>query len=245
MIIDTVQIPSDVTLTIEPGVTITMPSEGDMFLLHGTISAAGTINNKIVFDGGGNSVIITTLGGAGNADFDYCIIRNGYRVWDRGGYFNLRHSEIMNFISDWSGYQFLKACICLESPSSNCNIEYNRFINTGGFYAYQAAGRICEIHIQYNLFHEMSSPISNAGGSPGRSEMLVKYNSFIDIEGIVLSLEPDFESTNMNATENYWGTLDTDIIDQNIYDGNDNIRVKNYIDYLPILTAPHPDTPLP
>lgn len=83
------------------------------------------------------------------------------------------------------------------------------------------------------------------GGSPGLSEMIVNYNSFIDIEGIILSLEPDFESANMNATENYWGTLDTAIIDEEIYDSNDDIRVKNHIDYLPILTSPHPDTPIP
>jgi len=102
-----------------------------------------------------------------------------------------------------------------------------------------------EINIRYNLFQEMSSPICHAGGSPSLSEMIVKYNSFIAVEGVILQLETDFESANMNAIENYWGTLDTDIIDEKIYDKNDNIRVKNYINYLPILNVPHPDTPLP
>ena len=240
----TVQIPVGVTLTIEPGVTVTMPSGGDMFLLHGTIFARGTANKKIIFDGGANSDIITTEGGAGVANLDYCIIRNGRCFWDGGGYFNLTHSELAN-LTRGSEHYLWESCIGLESPSADCHIEYNKFVNTGGLWAYQAAGRICKIYIRYNLFQEMSSPIVHAGGSPGQCEMIVKYNSFIDIDGMILLLEPDFQSTNMNGTENYWGTLDTNIIDQKIYDKNDDIRVKNYISYLPILTQPHPSTPRP
>jgi len=47
IITDTVQIPENVTLTIEPGVTVKRPTSGDIFLLHGTVYAHGTINNKI------------------------------------------------------------------------------------------------------------------------------------------------------------------------------------------------------
>jgi hypothetical protein len=49
----------------------------------------------------------------------------------------------------------------------------------------------------------------------------------------------------MIATENYWGTQDTQIIDQFIYDRNDDITCAGYIDYLPALTEPHPNTPRP
>jgi len=233
IITDTVQIPENVTLTIEPGVTVTRPTSGDMFLLHGTVYAHGTINNEIVFDGGGNSEFFTTWGGAGNAYLDYCIIRNGYRFWNGGGYFNLTHSELTNLTHE----------ISLQSPSADICIEYNKFVNTGGLHAYQAAGRFCKIYVRYNLFQKLSSSIHNAGGSPGLNEMIVKYNSFIDVDGIILSLGLDFDTAVMNATENYWGTLDTNAIDSKIYDRNDDIRIKNYIDYLPILTEPHSDTP--
>jgi hypothetical protein len=37
------------------------------------------------------------------------------------------------------------------------------------------------------------------------------------------------EHADMDATENYWGTTDTSIIEQKIYDGNDDITVNNYI----------------
>src|SRR5680860_1625568 len=39
IITDTIQIPTEITLTIEPGVVINKPTAGDMFLLNGTIYA--------------------------------------------------------------------------------------------------------------------------------------------------------------------------------------------------------------
>ena len=50
-VISTVQIPAGVTLTIEPGVTVTMSGNGDMFALNGNVYAHGTFNNKIILDG--------------------------------------------------------------------------------------------------------------------------------------------------------------------------------------------------
>jgi len=242
VVTETVQIPSDVTLTIEPGVTITMPSDGDMFLLQGAILAHGTIINKITIDGGGNSVIIRTLGGEASADLDYCIIQNGGYLWYRSGSFNMTHSEIINCTSSTAGNIFLaKSCIGFEPTFSACYVEYNKFINSGGIYTYFTNG---EVYIRYNLFQNMYSPIHYAGDTSGSNAMIVKNNTFIDIEGTILSLAPGFDIT-MNASENYWGTQDTNIIDDKIYDRNDSIAVLNYIDYLPILTTPHPDTPLP
>ena len=240
----TIQIPEGVTLTIEPGVTVTMPSSGDMFLLHGTISACGTANNKIIFDGGGNSVVITTEGGVGSAELDYCVIRNGYHLWDDGGHFNLTHCELINLTSG-AGNPLHKRCVLLDNPTGDTYIEYNKFVNSGTVTVYQAAGRHCNVYIRYNLFQNMLSPIHHAGGMPGTCQLTVNYNSFIDTEGTILWLEQDFETASMNATENYWGTLDTNIIDQKIYDKNDDIRVKIIIEYLPILTEPHPSTPSP
>lgn len=46
----------------------------------------------------------------------------------------------------------------------------------------------------------------------------------------------------MTATDNYWNTIDTDIIDSMIYDKNDDLNCAGYIEYEPFLTEPHPDT---
>jgi len=231
-ITDTVQIPSDITLTIEPGVVINKPTDGDMFLLNGAVYAHGTNDNKIIFDGGGNSNFFIAAGETGNVSTDYCKVQNGYSFWNRGGYFNLTHSELTN-IDDAH----------LDDPSGDTYIEYNKFINTGGVSAYQAAGRNHKVYIRYNLFQN-TSPIYNHGGSPGQNEMIVNYNSFVNSKtGLMLSLSPNFDTAIMNATNNYWGAQDVNVIDSMIYDKNDDITVENYINYLPILVEPHPDTP--
>jgi hypothetical protein len=236
-ITETVQIPDGVTLTIEPSVVVTKPTSGDMFLLLGIIYARGTPDNKIVFDGGGNSKFFDSFGGTGN--FSHCIIKNGYDFWysetnrDR---FELTHSELTNLKASGLGHS-----IHLECPLTDIHIEYNRFLNTGGISVYQACGLFNKVYLENNLFYNISSSIINHGGTPGRTEMIVKYNSFIDVNDVILSLG-DLPNAVMNAAENYWG-MSTETIDSKIYDRNDNVQIENYINYLPVLAEPHPDTP--
>lgn len=64
------------------------------------------------------------------------------------------------------------------------------------------------------------------------------------MSGIVLKLPAGYDTAAMTATENYWGTNDTAVIDSMIYDKNDDIRCAGFIEYLPILTEPHPETPI-
>jgi len=244
LITDTVQVPPNVTLTIEPGVAISKPSSGDMFLLMGKIYAHGTSQEPIVFDGGGNSKIIYTQPGYGYGDFQYCTIQNGYDFWDRWGHLNLMYSTIIN-LSRGSNKPIGGAIIHFDSPTAMVNIEYNKFINTGGITTYDDH---YGMNIRYNQFQGLLSPITHAGGgtpSNPPKKMIVNYNSFIEITGLALSLEPGFIgwSPSIDATENYWGTQDTNIIGQMIHDNNDDITIENIIGYLPILTEPHPSTP--
>ncbi len=81
IITDTIVIPENVNLTIEPGVTVTIQSSSDiMFLINGVIQAHGDATNKIIFDGNGNSNFFKSnhpVANAGFLDLDYCVIRNG------------------------------------------------------------------------------------------------------------------------------------------------------------------------
>ena len=240
-ITDTVQIPSDVTLTIEPGVIINKPTDGDMFLLSGAIYAHGTIDNKIIFDGGSNSNFFNVTG-YGNAflDLKYCTIKNGLMFWpggNRSGHFYLQYSELTN-LAEQSTIWF---------PTDNIDISYNKFIDTYGFRIY--TDNNIKVDIKNNFFYKGHS-ISNTGywnfyiivESQDLSEVTIKYNSFIDMTDIVLKLGSDSINT-FSASKNYWNTQDMNAINSMIYDKNDNISVENYISYLPILTEPHPDTP--
>jgi len=236
-ITDTVQIPGGNTLTIEPGVIVTKPSGGVMFLLAGAIVAHGTIDNRIVFDGGGNSDFfsmqladsLTVL------DLEYCIIKNGNSFWfstrtNQWASLTLRYCELIDISSYSNMYYFL-------STGHTIYIEYNKFINSAGF----LIGCDPEVYayIRYNLYKGNRGSVLKI--KPTCSDrMIIEYNSFVDIDGVALEL---CISIDQNASNNYWGTTDTDVIDSMIYDGKDYIGITAFIRYLPILTESHPDTP--
>ncbi len=132
-------------------------------------------------------------------------------------------------------------------PSGNVNINYNKFVNTYGFRIY--TDNAVKVYIKNNLFYKGHS-LNYSGywnfyilvDSQDLSEVTIKYNSFIDMNDTVLKLSDSSIST-FSASENYWGTQDKNVIETMIYDRNDDIRCVGYVNYLPILTEPHPDTP--
>jgi hypothetical protein len=52
------------------------------------------------------------------------------------------------------------------------------------------------------------------------------------------TIYPLTDPRNINLENNYWGTTDTALLDQWIYDGNDNEEVDIFIDYLPLADGP-------
>lgn len=218
-----------------------------MFLLNGIIYAHGTIDNRIVFDGGGNSDFFSAKSSNIDTflDLDYCVIRNGSSFWPATGHeqygsFSLRHSELTNL----TGYSYV------WYPGRDVHIEYNVFANTGGFSIGHSDD--VKVYLMYNLFFGKNPALPSYAdyciqnwAAYGNSETVVKYNSFMNIDGIALELPSGYDSAAMSATENYWGTEDTNAIDAMIYDKNDDITSAGYISYLPILTEPNPDTPIP
>jgi len=239
VITDTVQIPSGVTLTIEPGVTISKPSHGDMFLINGKIYAHGTSTNRIFFKGGNNSIFFKALSSNIDTflDLEYCTIKNGNSFGFFASAFSLKYCILEN-LSDYSD---------IWCPEQDIYIEYNKFINAGGFSV--GYDRNIKVYIRYNLFDGLPSYPSGNNfciqnwGAWDSSQTIVQYNSFINMDGIVLKLSPGCNLAAISAPENYWGTQDTDIIDSMIYDKNDNITCAGYIQYEPILTDHHPDVP--
>jgi hypothetical protein len=234
IITSTVQIPENVTLVIEPSVTVLLDNIwGQMFLVHGTLYAHGTINNKIVFDGGETASFFSVDGSTSDAfiDLEYCVIKNGVRFWSDGhGYFSLRNSELMN-LTDWSYIWY---------PGKDVLIEQNTFRNTAGF---SIGHSDANVSILNNFFTENRGFVIKNWASYGSSKTIIKFNSFLNMTGIVLELPSGYTDAAMIATENYWGTTNTSEIDSMIYDMNDDITCAGFINYLPILLAPHPDTP--
>jgi len=242
----TVQIPESVTLTIDPGVTVTHNSTDDiMFTVHGRVIAHGTASNNIVFIGGGAHATFFSTGGATSdpsVSLDYCTIRHGYAAWwGTRGHINLTNSEIsdmaLSIFGSFGGYSQI------YNPTHDIYIEYNTFIDTNGFTIDHHTG--ANIYIRYNLFKGNRGFIVYDHVSGGLSQTVIKYNSFIEMNETVLRIYSWGDQATMDATENYWGTSNTSLIDSMIYDGNDDINIRGFIEYLPILTEPHPDTPTP
>ncbi len=243
IITETIQIPEDVTLIIEPGVTVTVQSSvNKMFLINGFITAHGDVNSKIIFDGNGNSNFFMTnhTNAPGFADLDYCIIRNGLSAFwfDNTGSFNLTNSELSNLSQE--SY--------LWYPSQNVFIEYNIFTNTSGIKIgtddYYTSNTTGFVSITYNLFLNNQGYIINNFASYGLSKTYVNNNSFTNTFGVILEVEQTSTTADMDASQNYWGTDNTTIVDSMIYDINDDTACSSYINYLPLLDIPDPDTPI-
>lgn len=236
-ITDTVQIPKGITLRIDPGVVV-RKNNGTMFMLEGTIYAHGTSDNKITFDGIDDYTVIFTIAGdrSAYADLDNVIAKNGSSFWYNEGHIGrifLQHSELKNFDNP--------ADFLLDGET---NISYNKIINSRGFRFYSAGNAVRAI-VQNNLFYNDSE---FKGGLievliRDYSELVIKYNSFIGMGKNYLYLADVSGTSSFSATENYWGAPDESVAEYLIFDRNDGIQCPGTVDYLPVLTSSHPDTP--
>lgn len=243
-ITETVQIPAGVTLTIEPGVTVTRTTNGDMFLLHGEIYAHGTPDKRITFDGGGNSDFFSAKGSYAHTFLSvrHAIIRNGLSLWaptghEQYGHFHLRDSvleDVLRYSYVWY-------------PEQDVYVERNIFRNSAGF---SVGHSDASVYIRWNRFESRPSVpeymdywVQNWAAYGGQT--IVQYNSFLNVGDLALKLPSGYANAAMVATQNYWGTTDTEVIEDMIYDKNDDITSAGYIVYEPILVEPHPQTPSP
>lgn len=236
-ITETIQIPAGVVLTIEAGVTVSFSGEGNMFLVDGEIHAQGTANNKIVFEGNGADIFFSILTSDCSLSLDYCVFDNGNRllsVDESVGQVILRHSKITNIPEVSDLYHWYQPCF----------IEYNLFIDAAGFAFYNWFGEDsgATMHVRYNAVKSNSEVFVIVSPNVHGQGYVVQFNSFVDVDGTILAVNSGLGDTvDITATENYWGTTDTSIIDSLILDKNDAIDRPEAIVYSPILDAPHLD----
>ena len=239
---NTILIPEQVNLTIESGVTIvTQLTNGTLFEINGIIDAKGTADSHITFDGNGVSFIFKTnnLLSGGFMSLTYCNIRNAERAFwfDNTASINITHSDLSD-LSQSSHLLF---------PAQDSYIEYNTFVNSSGIgigtddYYSNPYGMV---NVRYNLFTLNQGFFISNLASYGLNKINVNNNTFINTNGVILGVEKDYITVDMNASQNYWGTLDTSIVDSMIFDKNDDASCNSYINYLPIIDAPDPETPI-
>ncbi|PVX26720.1 MAG: hypothetical protein CW716_05450 [Candidatus Bathyarchaeum sp.] len=239
IITETIQIPENVTLTIEAGTSVTFAGTGYMFLVHGTVYAHGSADNKITIDATGATNVFNTDALSEVFDLEYCIIKNARTLWDITGglaQVKLRYCVVENIthVSPFS---------CTKTENY---IEYNTFINMAGFSIYDWWPMTGEPplvhHINHNLIKGNNGVFLQLTINRDTTQVLVHYNTFIDTNETLIELGGS-NPQGVNCTENYWGTTNTTVIDSVIHDGHDNINVNDFIEYTPILTEPNPQTP--
>ena len=135
-------ISQNVTLTIEPGVTVIIDmhwaGQKVLFGLLGTLVAVGTPDNPITFECNGNQLVATFTehDPQPSAYFSYCNIKNCSVFWNSyfggAGHYVLANSNIEGGM-----------CWSVMYPSDNVYIQNNVFTNcsTFRFHTYQATSK--------------------------------------------------------------------------------------------------------
>jgi hypothetical protein len=111
-------------------------------------------------------------------------------------------------------------------------------MNASGF----STGGGSNVYIRYNYFNTKNPAVQDVPWIINRAgpATIVNYNFFINTDGITLMLQGGRGSEGIVATNNYWGTQNTRVIDDMIWDKNDDSDLASYIEYLPIRTSPEP-----
>ena len=149
-------------------------------------------------------------------------------------------------------------------PKADVNIERNIFENSGGI-SVGTSGSV-KVYIRNNVFYNQTSNFAIENWvSYDSSETIAEYNSFISTDKIALRLPSGYSNAKMTAINNYWNTNDTEVIDNMIFDKNDDLgsagevfnfmelrknfllsneQQGSYIAYDPFLTNKHENTPI-
>jgi hypothetical protein len=230
-----VQVADGVTLTIAAGTRVFSDSCPNFpyctikeIQIFGSLIVTGTSEDPVLLE----NVFIIPSGGNGSPSYveiEQAHITDGTIYWGEGyGSLILRHSVIEN-----SGAG-------LRYPTSDSYIEYNVFRGTRSLSIGHSNG--VSVYIRNNVFTEYTGPVVRNWAAYSGST-IVEFNSFLSAGTATVELESGYSSAAMSATSNYWGTTDLSVIESMVLDKADDLSKAGYIEYAPILTAPHPDTP--
>jgi hypothetical protein len=136
--------------------------------------------------------------------------------------------------------------IGLWYPVRDCSIQRNIFLSSGGILV--GTDGSVRVLVANNIFWEPA----NFGWEGAviswacydSSLILVQGNTFLTTNRVALRIEPGYSTPKMIATNNFWNTSDTNIINGMIFDKRDNTNCVNFIGFRPFLTEPDPMTPV-
>lgn len=210
IVVGDIIVPGEKTLTIEPGVKIKFDGYDHELEIEGTLKAIGNKNNYITFTSNqenphnGSWRGIKLEGTSENNEIQYAIIEyasTGIMIdYNCENPVNIKNSIFRDI------YQGISHC--------NGNVSYNDFINVDTAFS---ASKNCAISNNYisgsrNVFHypgtETTIYLNN----------IVNHNPNNESDAWLVYWDG---SENLDAKNNYWGTVDEDYLDAHVYDKND------------------------
>ncbi len=125
---------------------------------------------------------------------------------------------------------------CIGIDAGNPTIEGNLIMNTyKGGVGIEISSYAKPI-IQYNTIANCSNGITT---STGNLLLTLKYNNFQNISGYTIYWSA---SSNLDATNNWWGTTDVSVINQSIHDFKNDFNLGT-VSFVPFLTSPNSQAP--
>ena len=225
----TVQITSG-TLSIGQGTVIY--GHGYEIQNYSILNAIGTEDNKIII----NNLKLSHMTDDIIFNLQYCTFNSGsiYSPFPNQGHGHLilKYCEVNN----------LSSYFYLTYPDADCVIEGNLFNNCGGFVILTRDARIT---IKNNKFINMTRcSIELQANYADPDYIVVQKNSFMDTGEVQIKITGDgYSGKDIDATNNYWNTVDESVINDMIYDKNDDLTSPGYVYYIPFLTDPDLATP--
>ncbi|MBC2715322.1 MAG: hypothetical protein HF978_08445 [Desulfobacteraceae bacterium] len=219
-----VQVAEGARLTIEPGFKVVGNSSDYIkFFMGAELIAIGDEKNNIIFENVRISGATGIPPNDGKIQLEHCILKGGGVLHDEGTRTVIvRNSKIYNYslyIGCCEAEGIIKNNIFVQSDHIILNSTTNYTIENNVFINPNKHGAIFDHSIVPNYRH------------------ILQYNSFLSSDQIaVKSCE--------EAKNNYWGTSNTETIEEMIYDKKDDLDIHLYTEYEPYLTMPHAETPI-
>jgi hypothetical protein len=228
-----------ISLHLAPGIIIN--GYGHNLQIYGILHANGSNDSMIVF----NNVEITpgfdNSGQPYEISLKFCVVRGGsfYTSTGHGVYGSIR-------LEDSKLYDIPQ--IHLWYPVANCFLERNVFNNAGRISV--GTSDTVKVWIQNNFFYYPSTIANPVIGyavenwaSYSTSKTIVQYNTFANNDKIAVSLPSGYDQSSISAPYNYWSSTDVIVIENMIYDHNDDDNIDSTIDYSNYLFEPDAETP--
>ena len=224
-----IQIAHGVTLTIQPGVDV----QGNGFTIQtfGVLNAEGSAGSAIHFQNT-KFTFSANINQPGRISIDNSVLTGGSFLASTGnasyGSWSITNSTLVGLPAIYAWY-----------PVGNVLISGNVFQDDGGI---SIGIDSKSFTISNNTFSGWRSNIYSTAAienwaAYGTSLVSIQNNNFLDAGRVALELLPDYTSTAITATGNYFGTTDGAIIASMIYDQNVDLNSAGIIPNLNIASS--------